>query len=110
MNAAAPIYGEEHELFRASVRKFVAQEIAPHHAGWEEDGVVDRALWRKAGEAGLLLTNIPAAYGGGDADFLTSVIMIDTPNTTSPTMPLESPMPATMRATSPRGSMPRPMR
>lgn len=82
MNAAAPIstapiYSEEHALFRDSVRKFVAQEIAPYHAKWEGDGAVDRDLWRKAGAAGLLLTNIPAGYGGGDADFLTSVIMIE---------------------------------
>jgi alkylation response protein AidB-like acyl-CoA dehydrogenase len=70
-------YSSEHEQFRQSVRRFVDNEIAPHHARWENEGVISREAWRKAGEAGLLLTNIPAEYGGGDADFLTSVIMIE---------------------------------
>jgi acyl-CoA dehydrogenase len=71
------LYSEEHELFRATVRRFVAEEIAPHHARWEKQGVVDREVWRKAGAAGLLLTNIPEEFGGGGADFLTSAIMIE---------------------------------
>jgi alkylation response protein AidB-like acyl-CoA dehydrogenase len=74
---ATDLFQEEHALFRATVRRFVEEEIAPHHARWEEQGVVDRAAWRKAGELGLLLTNIPREYGGGGADFLTSVIMIE---------------------------------
>ncbi|SED14202.1 acyl-CoA dehydrogenase [Rhizobiales bacterium GAS191] len=73
----ATLFQEEHELFRATVRRFVETEVAPHHARWEKDGVVGRDLWRKAGRAGLLLTNIPAEYGGGGADFLTSVVMIE---------------------------------
>lgn len=70
-------YTHEHVQFRESVRRFVEKDIAPHHARWEKEGVIDRETWRKAGETGLLLTNIPAEYGGGDADFLTSVIMIE---------------------------------
>src|SRR4051794_8484663 len=70
-------YTEEHHLFRVSVRRFIEREVAPHHAQWEKDGVVSREVWRKAGDAGLLLTSLPADYGGGGADFLTSVIMIE---------------------------------
>ena len=54
-----PLFREEHALFRETARRFVYAEVAPHHARWEQQGVVDRAVWRKAGEAGLLLTNIP---------------------------------------------------
>jgi acyl-CoA dehydrogenase len=71
------LYQEEHELFRQTVRRFVETEVVPHHARWEEQGVVDREVWRKAGALGLLLTNIPREYGGGGADFLTSVVMIE---------------------------------
>ena len=71
------LYQEEHELFRRTVRRFVETEVVPHHARWEAQGVVDRDVWRKAGDLGLLLTNIPREYGGGGADFLTSVIMIE---------------------------------
>ena len=70
-------YSEEHAQFRDSVRKFIEREIAPHHAQWEKNGMISREAWKKAGEAGLLLTNIPEEYGGGGADFLTSVIMIE---------------------------------
>ena len=48
------LFREEHDIFRASVRKFVEREIVPFHAKWEEDGVVPRELWLKAGAAGLL--------------------------------------------------------
>ena len=70
-------YTSEHAQFRDSVRRFVDREIAPHHARWEQEGAISREAWLKAGEAGLLLTNIPEEYGGGGADFLTSVIMIE---------------------------------
>ncbi|GHD40743.1 acyl-CoA dehydrogenase [Thalassobaculum fulvum] len=72
-----PLFREEHALFRETARRFVEAEVAPHHARWEQQGVVDREVWHKAGEAGLLLTNIPEEYGGGGADFLTSVVMIE---------------------------------
>ena len=57
------VFGEEHEMFRATVKDFITREIAPHHDKWEKDGIVPRALWHKAGEAGLLLTGIPVRVG-----------------------------------------------
>jgi alkylation response protein AidB-like acyl-CoA dehydrogenase len=75
--SADELFKEEHHLFRDAARRFVEQEITPHHARWEEQGVVDRSLWLKAGEAGMLCTNIPEEYGGGGGDFLTSVILIE---------------------------------
>jgi alkylation response protein AidB-like acyl-CoA dehydrogenase len=73
----AATYTAEHEQFRTTARRFIEKEIAPHHAQWEKDGVVSRDLWRKAGQAGLLLTDIPAEYGGGGADFLTINILTE---------------------------------
>ncbi|MBN9086801.1 MAG: acyl-CoA dehydrogenase family protein [Reyranella sp.] len=70
-------YGSEHDQFRTTARRFIEKEIAPYHAQWEKDGVVSRELWRKAGQAGLLLTDIPAEYGGAGADFLTIGIMTE---------------------------------
>ena len=71
------VFGEEQEMFRATVKDFIDREIAPHHDNWEKDGVVSREVWRKAGEAGLLLTGIPEEYGGAGANFLMSAIMIE---------------------------------
>ncbi len=77
MAIARTVFSAEHEMFRGTVRRFVEQEIAPHHARWEREHVVSRDLWRKAGELGLLLTGIPEEYGGAGADFLYSVIITE---------------------------------
>ena len=63
------IYEPEHELFRATVRKFFAAELMPNIAEWEKEGLIPRALWRKAGEAGLLCPTLSTEYGGAAGDF-----------------------------------------
>ena len=59
------IYGPEHRLFRESVDHFVATAIAPNHDVWTRAGRVDKAMFRAAGEQGLLGMAIPEEYGGG---------------------------------------------
>ncbi len=71
------IFSPDHELFRDQVRRFIATEITPYHADWEKDGIVPRALWLKAGEAGLLCTEVPEEYGGAGGDFLFGAVMIE---------------------------------
>ncbi len=75
MAIAREVFDEDHGIFRDSVRKFVAQEIAPHHAQWEKDGVVPREVWAKAGAAGLLGATVPEEYGGPGADFRYNAIV-----------------------------------
>ena len=71
------LFAAEHELFRATVRRFIAREITPFHEDWEAAGMVPRSLWRRAGEAGLLCCDVPERYGGMGADFLYSTILIE---------------------------------
>jgi acyl-CoA dehydrogenase len=71
------IFSAEHEAFRDSFRRFLEREIAPHHAQWEEQGYVDRSVWRKAGENGYLCASLPEEYGGSGADKLYSVVQIE---------------------------------
>jgi acyl-CoA dehydrogenase len=71
------IFSAEHDMFRESVRRFIASEITPHHGEWEKAGVVPRELWRKAGEAGLLCPNVPEQYGGPGANFLYNVVIAE---------------------------------
>ncbi|MBC9252124.1 acyl-CoA dehydrogenase [Pseudomonas alcaligenes] len=71
------LFSHEHEQFRQSVRKFFEQEAVPFHAQWEKDGHIDRALWNKAGEAGMLCSHLPEEYGGMAADFLYSAVVIE---------------------------------
>jgi long-chain-acyl-CoA dehydrogenase len=71
------LFREEHDIFRESVRRFVEREIVPFHARWEEDGVVPRELWLKAGAAGLLCCTVPEAYGGLGLDYLFDVVVFE---------------------------------
>ena len=70
------LYEAEHEAFRAMVRDFLAKEVVPNHAAWEEAGVVDRSVWLKAGAQGLLGMDVPEEFGGGGVkDFRYNAIL-----------------------------------
>jgi alkylation response protein AidB-like acyl-CoA dehydrogenase len=71
------LFREEHNIFRASVRRFVEREIVPHHAQWEHDGIVPRELWLKAGAEGLLCCTVPEDYGGPGLDYLFDVVVFE---------------------------------
>jgi acyl-CoA dehydrogenase len=71
------LFNEDHEAFRDTVRRFIENEIAPHHAQWEDSGVVPRELWLKAGAAGLLCCTVPEAYEGAGADYLFDVVVFE---------------------------------
>ena len=71
------LYSAEHEAFRDTVRRFIAEHVTPHHADWEKAGQVPRSLWLKAGKLGLLCCNIPEQYGGMGGDFLHSAILVE---------------------------------
>ena len=71
------LFSPEYEAFRDSFKRFIDKEIAPHHAAWEEQGYVDRAVWNKAGDNGFLCMSMPEAYGGAGADRLYSVIQME---------------------------------
>lgn len=59
------IFEQEHKMFRDAFRKFVEQEIAPHHEHWEKQQLVPREVWQKAGSYGFLGMDVPEEYGGG---------------------------------------------
>ncbi|KJL40131.1 Acyl-CoA dehydrogenase [Microbacterium terrae] len=62
------LYDDDHEQFREVIRAFVDQHAAPHAQRWAADGKVDRWLFTKAAEAGILGFALPEEYGGGGAD------------------------------------------
>lgn len=67
--ARSPYYDETHEALAQSVRRFVAQEIAPHIDRWEAEGELPRELHKKAAQAGILGLRYPEAYGGHSEGF-----------------------------------------
>src|ERR1700736_1108289 len=68
------IFDPEHAAMRDAMRRFCEREIAPDHAAWEADGIVPRAIWRRAGELGFLCMTLPPEYGGAGADFRASAV------------------------------------
>lgn len=71
------LFNEDHEAFRATVRRFFETEIAPHQDKWVEQQHLDRNLWNKAGELGLLCPTLPEEYGGSGVDRMYSMIMME---------------------------------
>ena len=67
--ARSPYYDESHEAVAQSVRRFVAQEVAPHIDRWEAEGELPRDLHKKAAEAGILGLNYPEEFGGHSDGF-----------------------------------------
>ncbi len=67
---------EELALFRDNVRKFIATEITPFEEQWNEQQHVDRALWTKAGAAGLLCTDVSEEYGGAGGSFAHEAVVL----------------------------------
>ena len=71
------LFTADHQAFAESFARFLDKEVAPHHAAWEEQGYVDRAVWTKAGENGFLCMALPEEYGGAGADKLYSVAQME---------------------------------
>lgn len=62
------VYTEDHESFRSAVRTFVEREISPHYEQWEQDGLPDKDIYRKAAEMGFIGLQVPEEYGGPGED------------------------------------------
>ncbi|KEO73870.1 acyl-CoA dehydrogenase [Anditalea andensis] len=58
------IFHEEHEMFRQSLKDYIAKEITPYNAEWEKNKMVSRESWQKLGENGFLCLQAPEEYGG----------------------------------------------
>lgn len=78
LNTPRPEYmNEELDLLRAAVEAFIRQECLPYTDAWRKQGEVDRSVWRKAGQAGLLMASAPVEYGGAGGSFAHEAIIID---------------------------------
>jgi len=79
MTIARTIFSEEHLRFAEALDRFIDVEVAPNYARYEEEGIIDRAVWLKAGAAGFLCSSMPEEYGGQGADKLYSVVLFEQP-------------------------------
>ncbi|MFE0022739.1 acyl-CoA dehydrogenase family protein [Amycolatopsis sp. NPDC059021] len=72
-----PFRTPERDELRKTVRTFAEREVLPHLDDWERDGELPRELHRKAGELGLLGVSFPESVGGGDGNYLDSVVVAE---------------------------------
>ena len=68
---------EDLSTYRDTVVRFVETEMLPQDAEARERGHVGHELWRRAGELGLLCSDIPEQYGGGGGDFRHEAVFYD---------------------------------
>lgn len=71
------IFAEEHEIFRASARRFMRDAVIPNLDKWNKQGHPDRDVWLEAGRQGMLCVTIPPEYGGAGADRKYSAVLIE---------------------------------
>ena len=67
----------EHEQFRAGLREFIAREITPFVAEWDEAETFPRELYVRAAEMGVQGLGYPEAYGGTPADVFFQLIVAE---------------------------------
>ncbi len=71
-------FTEEQQMFRDAYRKFLEAEVQPHIPRFREEGIVDREIFKKAGDQGFLMIWPDEKYGGlGDKDFRYEQIIIE---------------------------------
>jgi acyl-CoA dehydrogenase len=69
MQTTSPWMTSDLQDYRAALRRFIQAEIVPHQERWKAQQHVDRDVWLRAGEMGMLLADIPEEYGGSDGTF-----------------------------------------
>jgi alkylation response protein AidB-like acyl-CoA dehydrogenase len=69
--------GAEQREIQGLAREFAREEIEPHAAQWDRDHRFPRELLTRLGEVGLLGVCIPEERGGGGADFLSYVLVLE---------------------------------
>jgi alkylation response protein AidB-like acyl-CoA dehydrogenase len=72
------LYEPEHDMFRESFRRFLEKEVVPRAEEFERAGIMDRAIFARAGAAGFLAMEAPEEYGGGGVkDFRYNAVIIE---------------------------------
>ena len=73
----SPWMDDDLRMLREAVSRFVETEMLPHEARWRKQKHVDQRTWQQVGEAGFLLMDVPAEYGGGGGDFRHEAVLYE---------------------------------
>ena len=58
------LYGPDHEVYRETVREFLARDVVPHQHDWDRQHMIDRAVFARAAKAGVYGLQIDERFGG----------------------------------------------
>jgi acyl-CoA dehydrogenase len=73
----SPWMNEELRMYRKALREFIQEEFVPCQAKWRENHRPDAEAWKKAGETGLLLPDVPEEYGGAGGTFAHQAVVTE---------------------------------
>jgi len=73
----SPHFTPEHDTFRASVRRFLEKEVAPHADEWEKARRIPRSIFTRMGELGLLGVMFPPELGGAGGDVFHAIAFLE---------------------------------
>ena len=73
----SPWMDDELRALRETVARFLETEMVPNDARWRAQHGVGKEVWRKVGDMGLLLTDLPTEYGGGGGDFRHEAVLYE---------------------------------
>jgi acyl-CoA dehydrogenase len=77
LSPQSPYFTEEHEMLRATLRRFIAERVHPFADAWEEAGFVPREVLRELGSLGLLGMRYAVRWGGSELDTLATVVLAE---------------------------------
>jgi acyl-CoA dehydrogenase len=72
-----PFFAEEHAMLRQTLREFMEKEVIPNGDAWDEEGWIPAEVVKKMGDMGMLGLRFPEEYGGNDADYWSTVVLIE---------------------------------
>jgi len=73
----SPWATDDVRMFRESVRQFIQTDFVPQQERWRAQHAPDPEAWTAAGAAGILLPDIPDAYGGGGGTFAHQAVVLE---------------------------------
>ena len=76
-DARHPLFTDEHEELRRSIRAFVEKELRPHAEEWEQAKDFPDDVFARMGELGFLGLHFDEADGGSGGDYLTMLVLAE---------------------------------
>src|SRR6202166_418901 len=68
-NYESPWMNDELLMYRKPLRESLQEKFLPQQEKWREQHRPDMEAWKRAGQTGLLLPDVPEEYGGGGGSF-----------------------------------------